>query len=119
MAGISRHGRCASGCLVFGLSTQLWGFEEMFGERGFEVDHSTVNRWVLAHAPIIEKRLRQFRRPHFGSVRIDETYAKIRGNWRYLRRQTRKSGRLPSETEGDLDVVKRLFRKMLKDEPLL
>jgi hypothetical protein len=38
--------------------------EEMFCERGFEVDHSTINRWVLAYAPMIEKRLRQFRRPH-------------------------------------------------------
>src|SRR5690606_33322752 len=53
--------------------------EEMFRERGFEVDHSTVNRWVLAYAPMIEKRLRQFRRPHCGSIRIDETYVKIRG----------------------------------------
>ncbi len=68
--------------------------EEMFRERGFEVDHSTINRWVLAYAPVIEKRLRQFRRPHCGSVRIDETYVKI-------------------------DAAKRFFRKMLKDEPLL
>ena len=60
--------------------------EEMFRERGFEVDHSTINRWVLAYAPVIEKRLRQFRRPHCGSVRIDETYVKIRGKWRYLYR---------------------------------
>ena len=37
--------------------------EEMFRERGFEVDHSTINRWVLAYAPMIEKRLRQSRRP--------------------------------------------------------
>lgn len=29
--------------------------EEMFRERGFEVDHSTINRWVLAYAPMIEK----------------------------------------------------------------
>ena len=36
--------------------------EEIFRERGFEVDHSTVNRWVLAYAPMTEKRLRQFRR---------------------------------------------------------
>ena len=33
----------------------------MFLERGFEVDHSTINRWVLAYAPLIEKRLRWFR----------------------------------------------------------
>ncbi|BCH67535.1 hypothetical protein RvVAT039_pl03680 (plasmid) [Agrobacterium vitis] len=58
--------------------------EEMFRERGFEIDHSTINRWVLAYAPMIEKRLHQFRRPHCGSVRVDETYVKIRGKWRYV-----------------------------------
>src|ERR671926_1752615 len=47
--------------------------EELFLERGLEVDHSTLNRWVLAYAPLIERRLRAFRRPHCGSVRIDET----------------------------------------------
>jgi transposase-like protein len=47
--------------------------EELFLERGVEVDHSTLNRWVLTYAPLIEKRLRQFRQPHRGSVRIDET----------------------------------------------
>jgi hypothetical protein len=66
--------------------------EEMFRERGFNVDHSTINRWVLAYAPVIEKRLRQFRRPHCGSVRIDETYVKIRGKWRYLYRAIDKHG---------------------------
>jgi len=60
--------------------------EEMFRARGFEVDHSTLNRWVLAYAPLIEKRLRQVRLPHCGAVRIDQTYVKIRGNWRYLYR---------------------------------
>ena len=38
-----------------------------------EVDHSTLNRWVLAYAPLIEKRLRAFRKPHCGSIRVDET----------------------------------------------
>jgi transposase, IS6 family len=46
------------------------------------VDHSTLNRWVLAYAPLIERRLRSFRKPHCGSVRIDETYIKVRGQWR-------------------------------------
>jgi len=63
--------------------------EELFLERGLDVDHSTLNRWVLAYAPLIEKRLRQFHRPHCGSVRIDETYIKVRGRWRYLCPRTR------------------------------
>ena len=53
--------------------------EELFLERGLEVDHATLNRWVLAYAPLIEKRLRQFRQRHCGSIRIDETYIKVRG----------------------------------------
>ena len=45
--------------------------EELFRERGLEVDHSTLNRWVLAYAPLIERRLRVFRKPHCGSIRVD------------------------------------------------
>src|SRR5881275_1163383 len=36
--------------------------EEMFLERGLAVDHATLNRWVLAYAPLIERRLRSFRK---------------------------------------------------------
>jgi putative transposase len=67
--------------------------EEMFLERGLEVDHSTVNRWVLAYASLIEKRLRRFRKPHSGSVRIDETYVCVKGQWRYLYRAIDKFGK--------------------------
>ena len=46
--------------------------KEMLLERGLEVHHSTINRWVLAYALAIERRLRTFRKPHCGSIRIDE-----------------------------------------------
>ncbi|KZM38794.1 transposase [Labrenzia sp. OB1] len=96
--------------------------EEMFLERGFEVDHSTINRWVLAYAPLIEKRLRRFRKPHCGSVRIDETYVRIKGQWRYLYRAIDKHGN-PVDflltAKRDLNAAKRFFRKMLRDAPLL
>ena len=96
--------------------------EELFLERGVEVDHSTLNRWVLAYAPLIEKRLRQFRKPHCGSIRIDETYIKVRGEWRYLYRAVDKHGN-PVDflltANRDLDAAKRFFRKMLADQPLL
>lgn len=96
--------------------------EELFHGRGFEVDHCTINRGVLVYAPFLEKRLRQFRRPHCGSVRIDETYVKIRGKWHYMYRAIDKHGN-PIDflltAKRDLDAAKRFFRKMLKDEPLL
>src|ERR1700709_765871 len=70
--------------------------EELFLECGVEIDHSTLNRWVLAYAPLIEKRLRHFRKPHCGSVRIAETYIKIRGQWPYLYRAVDKHGIQPT-----------------------
>lgn len=96
--------------------------EELFLERGMEVDHSTLNRWVLAYSPLIEKRLRQFRRPHCGSVRIDEIYIKVCGQWRYLYRAIDKYGEAVDfllTANRDLDAAKRFFRKMLQDQPLL
>ena len=51
-----------------------------------------MNRWVLAYAPLIERRLRPFRNPHCGSIRVDETYVRIRGEWRYLYRAIDKHG---------------------------
>ena len=96
--------------------------EELFLERGLEVDHSTLNRWVLAYAPLIERRLRTFRKPHCGSIRVDETYIKIRGQWRYLYRAIDKHGN-PVDflltAKRDLEAAKRFFRKALQDQPLL
>jgi len=87
--------------------------EELFRERGLEVDHSTLNRWVLADAPLIERRLRVFRKPPCGSIRIDETYIKIRSQWRYLYRAIDKHG-APVDflltAKRDLEAAKRFFR---------
>ena len=96
--------------------------EEMFLERGLEVDHSTLNRWVLTYARLIEKRLRQFRQPHCGSLRIDETYVMIREQWRYLYRAIDKHGKAVDfllSAKRDLDAAKCFFRKALQDQPLL
>jgi transposase, IS6 family len=70
----------------------------------------------------IEKRLRRFRRPHCGSVRIDETYVKIRSKWPYLYRAIDKHGNpivFMFTAKRNLDAAKRFFRKRLKNEPLL
>ncbi len=47
---------------------------------------------MLKYAPLLEKRLRSFRKPHCGSVRIDETYIKVKGRWKYLYRAIDKFG---------------------------
>ena len=51
--------------------------EQMMGERGVSLDHSTIYRWVQRYAPEMEKRLRwQWRCPRSRSWRLDETYVK-------------------------------------------
>ena len=67
--------------------------EQMVGERGLVIDHSTIYRWVQKYAPEIEKRLRwQWRGPRSTSWRVDETYIKVRGQWAYLYRAVDKHG---------------------------
>src|SRR5476651_2061311 len=50
--------------------------EEMMDERGVEVDHSTLNRWVLKYVPLPEAQFRARKRPVGSSWRLDETYVK-------------------------------------------
>ena len=66
--------------------------EEMMEERGVEVDHATLNRWVLKYVPQLEQSFRARKRPVGSSCRLDETYIRIKGRWRYLYRAVDKAG---------------------------
>ena len=66
--------------------------EEMMGERGVAVDHSTLNRWVIKYAPEFEKAFRRRQCPVGRSWRMDETYVKIKEKWAYLYRAVSKEG---------------------------
>ena len=66
--------------------------EEMMQERGVTVDHSTISRWAIRFLPLLEKTFRQRKRPVGGSWRMDETYIKVRGKWKYLYRAVDKEG---------------------------
>jgi putative transposase len=66
--------------------------EEMMEERGVEVDHSTLNRWVLKYVPLLDQAFRVRKRRVGGSWRMDETYVRIRGQWKYLYRAVDKAG---------------------------
>ena len=74
-------------------SLSLRDLEEMMAEHGIEVDHSTVHRWVIKLVPLLEKAFRKHKRPVGKSWRMDETYIKVRGQWKYLYRAVDKAGR--------------------------
>src|SRR5712692_11856945 len=65
--------------------------EEMMGERGVSVDHSTLNRWVIKYGPDFEKAFRHRQGLVGRSWRLDETYVKIKGKWAYLYRAVLRS----------------------------
>src|SRR5436190_15024868 len=61
--------------------------EKLALERGLKVDHSTINRWVIKYAPLLEDVFRKRHKHPVGiSWRMDETYIKAKGQWVYLYR---------------------------------
>lgn len=91
--------------------------EEMMWERGIDVDHSTLNRWVLKYAPELDKRIRPYLQPTNDSWRVDETYVKVKGAWKYLYRAVDSAGNtldfmLSAKRDGK--AAERFFRKVLR-----
>jgi putative transposase len=84
--------------------------EEMMGERGVAVDHSTLNRWVIKYAPEFEKQFRCRQRAVGKSWRLDETYVKIKGKWAYLYRAVLRS--VPAKWRRARDEGLRLTRSL-------
>jgi transposase-like protein len=66
--------------------------EEMMAERGFSVDHSTINRWVLHYSPQLEAAFRLKKKRAGNRWRMDETYIKVKGQWKYYYRAVDKQG---------------------------
>ena len=66
--------------------------EELMEERGVSVDHATIQRWVLKYSPQLEATFQCRKRPVGRSWRMDETYIRVKGEWRYLYRAVDKSG---------------------------
>jgi putative transposase len=97
-------------------SLSLRNLEEMIAERGFEVDHSTVHRWVIKIVPLFEKAFRKHKRPVGRSWRMDETYIKVRGEWKYLYRAVDKDGKTVDfllRAHRDKAAARRYFEKAI------
>ena len=70
--------------LRYGLSYR--DVEELLAERGIEVDHVTIHRWVQRFTPLLVEAARPCRRSVGGRWFVDETYVKVAGRWRYVYR---------------------------------
>ncbi len=92
--------------------------EEIMEERGVELDHTTIYRWIQKYSPEFEKRIRWHARRWIRSWFVDETYIKVKGKWKYLYRAVDDSGNtidfMLSHTR-DIDAAKRFFKKALQN----
>src|SRR5450759_1734247 len=78
--------------LRYGLSYRA--LEELLAERGIEVDHVALFRWVQRFTPILADAARPCRHSTGGRWFVDETYVKVSGSWRYVYRAVDQNGQV-------------------------
>lgn len=66
--------------------------EELMEERGVDVDHATINRWVVKYGPQLEEAFHRCKRSVWISWRLDETSIRVKGERKYLYRAVEKTG---------------------------
>ena len=81
--------QCVRWYLAYALS--LRNLEEMMAERGIIVDHSRLHRWVIRLVLLLDRHFAVINAT-WPPVGMDETYIKIRGQWKYLYRAVDISG---------------------------
>ena len=107
--------QCVRWHLAYALS--LRNIEEMMAERGIAVDHSTLHRWVIRLVPLLDKAFRRHKRSVGSRWRMDETYIKIKGQWRYLYRAVDTAGQTIDfllTAKRDAAAALRFFRKAIR-----
>ena len=89
----------------------------MMSERGLDLAHTTILRWVQHYTPEFQKRWSRFARTVGGSWRCDETY--VKGQWTYLYRAVDKCGRTVDfylSRKRDTNAAKAFLRKAMKNQ---
>jgi putative transposase len=106
---------CVRWYLAYNLSMR--NLEEMMAERGIAVDHATIHRWVVRYSSELLERFNHRKRAVSGKWHADETYIRIRGQWRYLYRAIDSNGDTVEfcfSERRNLAAAKRFLRKALK-----
>jgi transposase-like protein len=100
--------------LRFGLSYR--DVEELLAERGIEVDHVTVYRWVQRFAPLLAEAARPCRHSVGDRWQVDETYVKVAGHWRYVYRAIDQFGQVIDvfvSPRRDLKAARQFFEQAI------
>ncbi len=90
-------------------------------ERGVNIDHSTVQRWVVKYTGMLEDAFRKKKKAVGKSWRMDETYIKVKGEWYYLYRAVDKENNTIDfllTKKRDKKAAKRFFVKAIKNNGL-
>jgi transposase-like protein len=98
--------------LRFGLSFR--DVEELLAERGIEVDHVTVHRWVNRFAPLLVDAGRFGRHRVGDRWHVDETYVKVAGRWVYLYRAVDQFGQVIdvyASLRRNAEAARRFFQR--------
>jgi transposase-like protein len=100
--------------LRFGLSYR--DVEELLAERGVEVDHVTVYRWVQRFTPLLAEAARPCRHAVGDRWQVDETYVKVAGRWRYVYRAIDQFGQVVDvfvSAHRDAKAARRFFQRAI------
>ncbi len=106
---------CIRWYLAYNLS--LRNLEEMMAERGISVDHATVHRWVVCYSPELLERFNLRKRSVSRRWHVDETYIKVRGQWKHLYRAIDSNGDTVEfwfSERRNLTAAKRSLRKAFR-----
>ncbi len=101
--------------LRFGLSYR--DVEELIAERGIDVAHVTVYRWVQRFTPLLADAARFARHSPGDRWFVDETYIKVNGVWRYVYRAVDQHGQVIDvllSTRRDAAAARRFFTRALR-----
>jgi transposase-like protein len=100
--------------LRFGLSYR--DVEELLAERGVEVDHVTIYRWVQRFTPLLADAARPCRHAVGDRWQVDGTYVKVAGQWRYVYRAIDQCGQVIEvfvSTRRDATAARRFFERAI------
>jgi transposase-like protein len=100
--------------LRFGLSYR--DVEELLAERGVDVDHVTVYRWVLRFTRLLAEAARPCRHAVGDRWQVDETYVKVAGQWRYVYRAIDQFGQVIDvfvSPRRDTRAARRFFERAI------